>query len=270
MSERWPWREYNRAFWDERVPLHLRSEFYGLDRFKGGYDPIANRPFEIAEMGDVKGKSLLHLQCHFGMDTLAWARRGAEVTGLDFSAPAVEAARELARELGLSGRFVVSDVYGAEAALDGRQFDIVYTGRGALVWLPDVPRWARVAASLVKPGGFLYLSEFHPFHEVFADEDLTLRYDYFDREPRIFEESGSYAAEGATTQNTTYEWAHGLGEVVTSIIEAGLRLEFLHEFEYTGWKRWPFMEKTGNEVYRMPEGMPLVPLSYSLKASKPA
>lgn len=269
MSEEWSWREHNQAFWDERVPLHMRSEFYRLDEFRRGYDPIANRPFEIVEMGDVTGKSLLHLQCHFGMDTLAWARRGAKVTGLDFSEPAVTGGRELAGEMGIEAEFVASDVYLAGEALDGRQFDIVYTGRGALVWLPDVVRWAQVAASLVKPGGFLYLSEFHPFHEIFADEDLTLRYDYFHREPHVFVAAGSYATGGETTKNTTYEWTHGLGEVVSSVIEAGLRLEFLHEFDYTGWKRWPFMEKTGDEVYRMPEGMPLVPLAYSLKASKP-
>lgn len=270
MSEQQPWRDSNRAFWDERVPLHMRSEFYRLEEFKRGYDPIGNRPFEIDEMGDVAGKSLLHLQCHFGMDTLAWARRGARVTGLDFSEPAINGARELARELGIEAEFVVSDVYKADEALAGRRFDIVYTGRGALVWLPDMVRWARVAASLVRPGGFLYLSEFHPLHEIFADDDMTLKHDYFHSEPHIWDAPGSYASPDATTHNTTFEWTHPLGEVVTAVIEAGLRLEFLHEFDYTGWKRWPFLEQTGDEVYRMPQGMPSVPLANSLRASKPA
>jgi SAM-dependent methyltransferase len=265
------WLAANRASWDERVPIHVRSRFYGVDEFRAGGDPLRGRPFEPVEMGDVAGKSLVHLQCHFGLDTLAWARRGARVVGLDFSGPAVEAARALAAQAGLAAEFVQSDVYAAREALGGRTFDIVYTGRGALVWLPDIRRWAEVAASLVRPGGFLYLSEFHPFQEILGDDDLAVRYDYFHTEPKVWDEPGTYADPDARTQhNLTYEWTHGLGEVVTSIIEAGLRLDFLHEFDYTGYQRWPFLEKTAEEVYRLPAGMPSIPLAYTLKATKPA
>lgn len=263
------WAESNRAFWDERVPLHVGGEFYGVEGFKAGEDPLRGRPFEIAEMGSVAGKTLVHLQCHFGLDTFAWARRGARVTGLDFSGPAVEAARALATETGIAADFVQADVYDACDALAGRQFDIVYTGRGALCWLADIRRWAAVVAALLKPGGFLYLSEFHPIADVFADESLEVRYPYFHQEPMCWDEPGSYAStETATTHNRTFEWTHGLGEVVTAIIGAGLRLEFLHEFDYTGFQRWPFLEKeAGTGIYRLPGGTSL-PLAYTLKASK--
>ena len=146
------WREVNRANWDERVPIHVSGEFYDVASFKGGQERL--QPFEIDEVGDVRGKKLLHLQCHFGIDTLSWARRGARVTGLDFSAPAVEAARGLAKEMGLEATFVHSDVYDAGGATGGRTFDIVYTGRGAIIWLPDIGRWAEVVMDLLKPGAF--------------------------------------------------------------------------------------------------------------------
>src|SRR5215212_7059039 len=174
------WREANRANWDERVPIHVSGEFYDVPSFKEGQERL--QPFEIDEVGDVTGKELMHLQCHFGIDTLSWARRGARVTGLDFSAPAVEAARGLASEMGLEATFVRSDVYEAVGATDGRIFDIVYTGRGAIIWLPDIRRWAEVVADLLKPGGFLYLTEFHPFTNVFGYEDFSVVYDYFQDE----------------------------------------------------------------------------------------
>ncbi|MDQ3793524.1 MAG: class I SAM-dependent methyltransferase, partial [Actinomycetota bacterium] len=146
--------EANRANWDERVPIHAEGELYDVASFKEGQERL--RPFELVEVGDVSGKDFIHLQCHFGIDTLSWARRGARVVGLDFSAPAVERARELAAELGLDAKFVQSDVYEAVGSLGGRDFDVVYTGLGALNWLPDIRRWAGVVAELVRPGGYLY------------------------------------------------------------------------------------------------------------------
>jgi hypothetical protein len=145
------WLEANRANWDERVPIHAAGEFYDVASFKEGQERL--RPFEISEVGDVSGKDLVHLQCHFGIDTLGWARRGARVMGLDFSAPAVEEASKLAAELGLDAGFVRSDVYEAQSALGGRDFDVVYTGLGALNWLPDIRRWAGVAPPSSGPGG---------------------------------------------------------------------------------------------------------------------
>jgi SAM-dependent methyltransferase len=158
------WRALNRANWDSRVPVHLASSFYDVAGFRGGASTL--RPFELAEVGSVAGRSLVHLQCHIGLDTLSWARRGALVSGLDFSAPAISAASSLAVSLGLPAEFVVADVYDAVAAFGGQRFDVVYTGIGALVWLPDVPRWARVVAGLLAPGGFVYLAEAHPFAQI--------------------------------------------------------------------------------------------------------
>jgi len=263
------WRETNRANWDERVPIHVGGDFYGVEGFKAGEEHL--RPFELAEMGDVSGKELLHLQCHFGKDTLGWSRRGARVTGLDFSEPAVGAARKLAADLGLDAEFVRSDVYAASEALGGRTFDVVYTGLGALNWLPDVGRWAGVVSRLIRPGGFLYLAEFHPFANVFGDHDLTVEHDYFhSEEPQVWDEPGTYADLAAeTTNNLTYEWNHTLSDVVTALIEAGLVLEFLHEHDYTLFPRWPILEKSGFDTYRLPEGTPRIPLMYSLKARNP-
>ncbi len=263
------WLETNRANWDERVPIHVSGEFYAVDSFKAGQERL--RPFEIEEVGDVAGKDLLHLQCHFGIDTLSWARRGAKVTGLDFSAPAIEEARKLAAELGLEAEFVEANVYDAAQALDGRAFDVVYTGLGALNWLPDIERWAGVAASLVRPGGFLYVSEFHPFSWVFGDEDLSVTYDYFQKEPIIWDEPGTYAdLDAETVHNRTYEWNHTLADVVSAVISADLRLEFLHEYDQTLFPRWPFLQKTEFDTYRLPEGRPRLPLMYSLRARKAA
>lgn len=264
------WMETNRANWDERVPIHVSGEFYDVDGFREGEERL--RPFELAEVGDVSGKDLLHLQCHFGLDTLGWARRGARVTGLDFSLPAVEAARGIAAEMGLDAGFVQSNVYDAVEALDGRDYDIVYTGLGALNWLPDIRRWAGIVARLVRPGGFLYLAEFHPFAAVFGDEDLSVEHGYFYRsEPQVWDEPGTYADfEAETVNNRTYEWNHTLGDVISALVEAGLVLEFLHEHDYTLYPRWPFLERHGHDAYRLPEGVPDLPLMYSLRAGKPA
>ena len=150
------WSALNRACWDERVLIHVRSAFYDVDGFLAGATTL--RPFELEEVGSVEGLDLVHLQCHFGLDTLSWAREGARVTGLDFSAPAVEAARELTARAGLRAEWIAADLYDAPAALDGRTYDVAYTGLGALNWLPDLPGWAAVVAGLVRPGGILYLA----------------------------------------------------------------------------------------------------------------
>ena len=258
--------DLNRAFWDERVPIHTASDFYDVEGFKAGANTL--RPFELEEVGDVSGRSLVHLQCHFGLDTLSWARLGASVTGLDFSAPAVEAARAVAADTGLDAQFVAASVYDAPQALGERRFDIVYTGLGALNWLPDIKAWAEVVARLVAPGGFLYLSEFHPIADVFGDDDLTIEHDYFQTEPLTFDDPGTYAdLEARTEHNRTEEWVHPLGEVVSAVIDAGLAIELLHEHDHTLFPRWPFLEQHG-DVYRCPAGQPRVTLMYSLRARR--
>ncbi|WP_405586569.1 class I SAM-dependent methyltransferase [Streptomyces sp. NBC_01092] len=266
------WNDANRALWDERVPLHAVGAFYDLDGFRAGTDPL--RDFERAEVGDVTGRSLLHLQCHMGLDTLSWARHGAaRVVGLDFSAPAVDAARALAADLGLGpdrAAFVASDVYDAADAVPDPSYDIVYTGGGALCWLPDLTRWAETAASLVAPGGFLYLAEFHPLTEVLDDEtgSRVVR-DYFDRDAQVYDIPGTYASDSTdTVNNRSVEWQHPIGEVVTALAATGLRIEFLHEHDVSLFRRFEtFEERDG--YHRFPAGQPRIPLMYSLKASRP-
>ncbi|MGH9017404.1 MAG: class I SAM-dependent methyltransferase [Acidimicrobiales bacterium] len=260
----------NRAMWDERVPIHVAGDFYDVEGFRSGRRPLAVRGFEVEELGDVDGRTLVHLQCHFGLDTLSWARLGARVTGLDFSGPAVAAATGLAAELGLEAEFVEADVYDAGAALGGRQFDIVYTGKGALIWLPDIERWAAVCAALLAPGGTFYLSEFHPVSDMFAWETLTPETSYFARTPVFDDSPGTYAdLDAVTTHNASYVWMHPLGTVVSALIDAGLVIEFLHEQPITLFPRWPFLERTDDGAYVMPSGMPEMPLMYSLRASRP-
>ena len=267
-------RELNRRWWDERVPIHIASEFYDVAAFKAGGTTLC--PFELEEVGEVAGKRLLHLQCHFGLDTLSWARRGASVVGLDFSEPAVAAAHRLASGTGLDGTFVAADLYDAEAALGGERFDIVYTGRGALNWLPDLRRWAQVVGSLLTDRGFLYLAESHPFTDVFADGDLTVDEDYF-HDPsgaRIEDEGGTYAdLSAATAHNATHEWRHPVAEVIEVVLASGLTLELFHEHDYTLFQRWPHLELDpdaieAGELYRQPAGTPRLPLMYSLRAGR--
>lgn len=265
--------EANLRLWDARTPIHVRSDFYDVDGFRVGATTL--RPLEIEEVGDVTGKRLLHLQCHFGLDTLSWARLGAEVTGLDFSSAAVAAARDLAAEVGLAARFVESDVYAAAEALAGELFDVVFTSYGVLAWLPDIRRWAEVVAGLVAPGGFFYVAEIHPASQILDDEpgveDLRVGYSYWTRSgPLRFHESGTYADFEADIELPEYIWLHGLGDIVTALVDAGLVLEFLHEHEGTVFQQLPFLEQHDDGWWRLPADRPALPFLFSLRASKPA
>jgi len=265
----------NRKLWDAWTKIHVGSEFYDVASFRNGERPIRVAAYEREEVGIVEGRTLLHLQCHFGLDTLSWARLGATVTGVDFSGEAVDAARLLAGEVGIAATFIQSDIYRLPEVLD-EQFDIVYTSGGVLGWLPDIAEWGRVAARYVKPGGFLYITEVHPVTQVFADEDvepgeLRLQYPYWShRDPIQLDAQGSYADRDAPTEGLVESgWDHSLGEIVTSLADAGLRLEFLHEFDFV---RWPvaFLVEGPDGRYRLPEGTKgQLPLFFSLKATKP-
>ncbi|MGH7640854.1 MAG: class I SAM-dependent methyltransferase [Candidatus Dormibacteria bacterium] len=245
------------------MPIHAGSDFYDLAGFRAGRSTL--EPFELEELGDVRGRSLLHLQCHFGMDTLSWAREGADVAGVDFSAPAIETARKLAGDLGLKARFLCGNVYDAPEVLQDK-FDIVYTGKGALAWLPELGPWSEAIQQLLRPGGTLYLVEFHPFTDVFSYQDFSLAYDYFHREaPEADDTPGTYAdLEAQTSHNRTYEWNHPLGDVVTALAERGLRIRRLKEHPYTLFGRWPQLQRGQDGTYRLPEGMPQLPLMFSL------
>ncbi|HYU82144.1 MAG TPA: class I SAM-dependent methyltransferase [Candidatus Polarisedimenticolia bacterium] len=265
--------EANRALWNEWADINYRSDFYRVADFKAGLNKL--RTYEMAEVGPVDGKDLLHLQCHFGLDTLCWARLGARVTGADFSTAALSQARALAEDVGLDARFVESDIYELPQHLGG-SFDVVYTSRGVLGWLPDLDKWGKVAAHFVKPGGFLYITEIHPVAQVFDDDEgvreLRLRYPYFTQpEPISTPTKGSYADRSArVAQEVEYGWSHGLGEIVTALTTAGLRIDFLHEFPFAEWPI-AFLQPAADGTHRLPsEHDGKLPLFFSLKASKPA
>ncbi len=265
----------NRRLWDAWTNIHVASDFYDVASFRNGERPIRIADYEREEVGSVEGRTLLHLQCHFGLDTLSWARLGATVTGIDFSEAAIAAARDLASEVGLPARFLVSDIDGLPDVLDER-FDIVYTSNGVLGWLPDIASWGRVAARFVRPGGFLYVTEIHPVAQAFETEgvepgELRLTYPYWSHdEPLRFDVHGSYADRDAPTDGLVeYGWDHSLGEIVTSLADAGLRLEFLHEFDFV---RWPvdFLVEGEDRRWHLPPGSKgSLPLFFSLKATKP-
>lgn len=265
------WRELNRAMWDEKAPLHLTSPLYDVPGFKAGRTSLL--PHEITDLGDVAGKDLVHLQCHIGLDTLSWARLGARVTGLDFSKASVDAAAALTDELGLQARFVAADVYDAPAALKA-SFDIVYTGVGALCWLPDIDRWAAVVRDLLRPGGELYLFEFHPVEwilDVGTDGTIGVGFDYFTSADG-YRDGGAVDYADTTTPtsaNATVQWNHPLGEVVTALIKAGLQIEELRELDRSVLRRWDGMEQTPDGMYRFQEGRPSLPLMYVLRARRP-
>jgi SAM-dependent methyltransferase len=261
----------NLAQWDESVPYHVASDFYRVEAFKAGRCKLD--AIDVEQLGDVRGKTLLHLQCHFGLDTLSWARRGATVTGVDFSPAAIAAARKLSEETGVPGTFVETELYDAPAALE-EQFDVVFTGCGALCWLPDIRRWAGVVASCLKPGGTFYIREAHPvlwsLDDVETDGVLRIRFPYFEREEaNRWEDARDYADPEALLKNTvTYEWNHGLGEIVTSLIEAGLRIEYVREHPFCAWKALPQMVEGEDHSWRLPENPERLPLMYSIRAVK--
>jgi SAM-dependent methyltransferase len=263
----------NRDVWDEWTGINYRSDFYRVDAFKAGLNKL--RPYEMEEIGPVEGRDLLHLQCHFGLDTLCWARLGARVTGADFSPAAIEQARALAADVGLDARFVCSDLYELPDQLN-TTFDIVYTSRGVLGWLPDIERWARVVAHFVRPGGFFYITEIHPVANVFDDDDgvteLRLRYPYFSHaDPLVIKTEGSYADPTARVEHdVSYGWNHSLGEILTALANAGLRIDFLHEFPFCAWQV-SFLQPVADGTHRLPpEHDGQLPLFFSLRASKPA
>ncbi len=266
------YREANRAHWNEVTAIHAASDLYDVESFKAGTNRL--HAIERTELGDVTGKSLLHLQCHFGLDTMSWARLGATVTGIDFSEAAIERARALSKELSIPARFILTEFYDLPAHLD-ETFDIVFTSYGAIYWLPDIGGWARIAARFTKPGGTFYVAEFHPTGFVFDNEDQTLtdwrvRWPYFSGGLPVKDESEfDYADPSASFEHrVTYGWGHTLGEITTSLIEAGFRLEYLHEFPYSTYKQFPFAERREDGFWHVPEHLTKMPLLFSIKATR--
>ncbi|MEQ8842172.1 MAG: class I SAM-dependent methyltransferase [Acidimicrobiales bacterium] len=261
------WREVNRAWWEERAPIHEASQFYrdGL----GGL-----RDFEWEDLGSVDGLRVIHPQCHIGTDTLSLARAGAEVVGLDFSAGATAAAGRLAEAAGLADRaeWITSDVHDAPESVGGRTFDLVYTGQGALCWLPDMDRWADVMWRLCRPGGRLYVSEFHPVQDILEVETTRFERSYFGdgTGDRFDDEIGSYAdPDAVTTNNSIIDFVHGLAEVVQALLTVGFVLERFREFPFCVYPRWDFLEEREERMWFMPANRPQIPMMYSLRLRRP-
>jgi len=261
--------ESNRELWNAWTRVHVKSKMYDVEGFRRG----DNRLDEIvrAGVGDVRGKSLLHLQCHFGLDTLNWARLGARVTGADFSPEAIATARELANEVGLVANFVCANIYDLPNVLN-EKFDIVFTSHGVLSWLPDLPAWGRVVAHFLKPGGTFFIAEAHPTAYIFDDEhpdDLRVRYPYFHTDaPGSNPVHGSYADREADVHGVEYWWSFSMSDVVNALTRAGLRIESLEEFPFVAWQMYPVMEKGADGWWRLPEKFPALPMMFALKARR--
>ena len=256
--------ERNRKLWDAWTDPHTRSSFYDVERFRRGGSTL-HAP-ELEWVGDVRDRRLLHLQCHFGLDTLSWARLGAKATGVDFSEKAIEKARELAASCGLDVRFVAADVSALPKSLPG-DFEIAFTSYGALTWLPDLDRWARQVRSKLAPGGALHVVEFHPLISMLGDDGRSVHFGSLgDRVD--FEEHGSYAAPEADVHGTSTTWNHGLGDVIGAVLEAGFRIERFDELDYTPWDCFPFTHESepGKARIRGAEGR--MPMLFRLTAIK--
>lgn len=270
------YRDVNRANWDDRVAAHAASPDYAVSRFTD--DPAFLSEvvrFDVPRLGDIAGLDAVHLQCHIGTDTVSLARLGARMTGLDFSAPALAQGRRLAEAVGVDVTWVESDLYGAPDALGRERFDLVYTGIGALCWLPDVRRWAEVVAALLRPGGRLFIREGHPVlwavTEPRPDGLLVLEYPYFEQaEPMIWDEGGTYVeTDQEFTHNVTHEWNHGLGEIVGAVLAAGLELTALEEHDTVPWNAFPGqMTEVGDGEYRLSDRPERLPHTYTLQARR--
>lgn len=274
-----PFRSANRANWGERVAGHWQPDGYDAPGFMADPQRLTTIvEFDRRHLGDVAGRSLLHLQCHFGMDTLSWARLGAEVTGVDFAPEAVAAARRLSEESGVPGRFVEAELYDTPSVLSGEQFDIVYTGGGAINWLPDIAAWGEVVATMLAPGGTFYMREGHPllWSLRFPDEDpqdeaLVIEHPYFETaDPLAWDTGESYLGSAAIRNTRTYEWNHGLGEIMGALLAQDLDIDLFEEHRFLEWQGLHHMIEGEQGRWHLPQHQrDLVPLMYSLRARKP-
>jgi SAM-dependent methyltransferase len=267
-------QEANRANWEARVPLHAASDMYDLDAYVADPRKLSDVvAFDAPFLGDLQGLRAVHLQCHLGTDTLSLARLGAEVTGVDFSPAGLKVAEDLARRAGTNVRYVEASVEQVPERLP-ETFDLVYTGVGALNWLPSITRWAEVVAGLLIPGGRLYVREQHPVLSSLDDEredgQLVLRHPYFeDGGPVRWDDPTTYAGPGEVAAPVTYEWNHGLGETVQAVIDAGLTVTALREHREVEWQALPHMVPVGGGRYALPDHRDRAPLMFTLEAVRP-
>ena len=259
----------NQLLWNELTEINSKSRMYSLEEFiRGG---ISLDRIVREELGAVEGKSLLHLQCHFGMDTLSWARLGADVTGVDFSPKAISLAKEISRKIGIDARFICSNIYDLPDKLQD-QFDVVFTSYGVLCWLNDLKKWGELISSYLKPGGVFYIAEFHPVMYMFKNDsstkELEIAYSYFHNDKPIkFDPDTAYADKTKTTHHFSYEWSHSISDIVNSLIGSGMEIQYIHEFPYCSFDYFPFMKKCGDGWWKI-DGDIEIPMMFSLKAIK--
>lgn len=255
----------NKETWNKKVAVHAKSKMYDLKAFKAGKNSLMK--YELEALGEVSAKSLLHLQCHFGQDTLSWSRMGAKCTGIDISDEGIKLARELNKELMLDSKFVCCNVYDVNKHIS-EQFDIVYTSYGTIGWLPDLKLWSKIIASRLKPGGIFFMAEFHPIVWMFdyQKKPSVLSFAYNQKEVIYEEYSGTYADENNEITSKEYGWNHGLGEIISALISEGLQIEYLNEYDESPYDVFPNLEKTENGMFKTIDN--LYPLIFTLKATK--
>ncbi len=257
--------EKNKQSWNNRTEHHLASNFYDVKGFIAGKSSLND--IELNLLGDVKGKSILHLQCHFGQDTLSLCRLGANVTGVDFSDKAIDAANQLAIQTGLPATFICCDIYALPEVLN-ETYDIVFTSYGTIGWLPDINQWAAVVSKYIKPGGQFIFAEFHPVVWMFDNDFTKIQYRYFNSDPIIETEPGTYADKDAPIKDEIISWNHGMAEVINSLIKQGLTLTELQEFDYTPYPCFATTEEFEPGKFRIPSMENKIPMVYALKAIK--
>lgn len=261
--------EANRAAWNQKADDHFASGFYDVAGFTGRPDALTLRPPERELVGDVRGEALLHLQCHFGLDTLSWARLGARVTGVDLADRSIDLGRELARATGLEATFARADAQDLDPAWDGA-FDVVVTSYGVLCWLSDLGRWAAGIARVLRPGGRFVLVEFHPVMDLLHPGKLTGRASYFPSGAFENRERGSYAAPAASFEVTEYVWQHPPGEVVTALAAAGLVIEVMAEYPYCSYPLFPELDRERDGRWERTDGLAVAPYMYGVRARRPS
>lgn len=257
--------EINRLSWNNRVNTHLQSEFYDLAGFLKGKTSL--NEIELNLLGNIKGKSILHLQCHFGLDTISLSRLGAAVTGVDLSDKAIESARKIANETNSGASFVCCDVYDLPRHLD-KLYDVVFTSYGTIGWLPDLKKWAAVVSRYLKPGGKFVMVEFHPVVWMFDNDFEKVGYSYFNTGAIVEKEKGTYADRSSDLDQAYVTWNHGLSEVINSLIGSGLQLQALDEFDYSPYNCFNRTVGTDTGKFRIAHLGDRIPMVYSLVAVK--
>ncbi len=255
----------NRDWWNAATSIHVKSKLYNLASFKKGKTSL--QKIEISELKNVKGKTLLHLMCHFGLDSISWARIGAKVTGVDFSANAINTARKISEENNIAASFICSDIYNLPKVLH-KKYDIIFMSYGVLLWLPNLKKWAGVINKFLKKGGTFYIVELHPFTNILS-YDFKIFYDYFDRGPYADDSSGTYTNWNSKIKGVTHQWDYTISDVINVLIEEKLKIEFVHEFPFTMYEQFPgLMKKNKNGQYVFKNKNIQIPLLFSLKAKK--